>query len=566
MPGHRMLNIPPSQPPSLSLVDQVQHSARMFERALQTALAILLILFVVTAALRPLVELLALTALLVAVSVIYLLFRRGHISLALHGLVVALMAYGIAGVLAYGSVRSTGILGFIAAVVVGGIFLDRRSLVATLAGCVAAIGALTYLEAAGSWPRPDFRVGPAQWIAYSLVLGAFALVMYYARTALISSMLASQSAEAQLEAVFRNCPATLVQQRWEDGRIVRVNAAHERMYGITQEESIGRNALQLGLYSNTADRDRLIAHLIKENRLEGFHATMRRRSGETFDALISVERLQLHDGEYAVVTVTDVSEQKRHERAITALNETLEERVRVRTRELEATQRELEAFAYGVSHDLKAPIHRIEGFVRLLRDGLEGPVPDAQRRILERVLANNAAMHALTDALLVLVRAGQLPLTATRLDLSVLAAEAVAALRAQDDTRAVQVDIEPALSVCADRALVRILLDNLVGNAWKFTAGRSDARIAIGREPVAGGSQAFYVRDNGAGFDMAQAHRLFQPLQRLHRESEFPGHGVGLAMVQRIVARHGGRVWAQAARGEGATFYFVLEPGSAGPA
>jgi signal transduction histidine kinase len=225
--------------------------------------------------------------------------------------------------------------------------------------------------------------------------------------------------------------------------------------------------------------------------------------------------------------------------------------------ELARANEELEAFSYSVSHDLRAPLRAMDGFSRALLERHAGALDAEGRHYAERVRAATVRMSALIDDLLELARISRAPLRAEPVDLSFLARRVVEDLRRRDPSRAVTVDIPDGLEARGDRQLLGIALENLVGNAWKFTGKVPEARLSVGREGGDGG-EVFFVRDNGAGFDMAYADKLFAPFQRLHRASEFDGTGVGLATVRRIVARHGGRIWARGAIGEGATFFFSL--------
>jgi signal transduction histidine kinase len=236
----------------------------------------------------------------------------------------------------------------------------------------------------------------------------------------------------------------------------------------------------------------------------------------------------------------------------------LERRVEERTRDLAAANRELEAFSYSVSHDLRAPLRAIDGFSKALLDDYPDRALDEQgRHYLERIRAGTQRMAELIDALLHLARVTRADLVRRPVDVTGIAEAVAADLARRDATRAVTVRVEPALAADADVNLVTIVLENLMGNAWKFTSRRADARIEVGAVD-AGGRRAYYVRDNGAGFDMEYADRLFGAFQRLHAASEFEGTGIGLATVQRIVTRHGGRIWAESEVGKGATFYFTL--------
>jgi signal transduction histidine kinase len=226
------------------------------------------------------------------------------------------------------------------------------------------------------------------------------------------------------------------------------------------------------------------------------------------------------------------------------------------TLELERANRELDAFSYSVSHDLRAPLRAIEGFSQALAEDYSAGLDARGHDYIERISRNVVRMAALIDALLELAHISRRDLHTTTVDLSALAAAVVADLQSATPERKVSVQIAPDLSACGDRALLQVVLVNLVGNAWKFTARSEQPRIEIGRAPA--NEPTFFVRDNGAGFDMGAAHRLFAPFQRFHRASEFEGTGVGLATVQRVIARHGGRIWAESAVGRGATFLFSL--------
>lgn len=237
--------------------------------------------------------------------------------------------------------------------------------------------------------------------------------------------------------------------------------------------------------------------------------------------------------------------------------ERLEEQVRQRTRELQAANDELEAFSYSVSHDLRAPLRSVNGFAQAIEDDPGNVLTDRSRRYFGKVRAASGRMAQLIDDLLQLSRTSRAVLTRTIVDVSEIAGDVVADLRSRDSGRDVEVFIQPGMIADADPRLLRIVLENLIGNAWKFTGTQPHPRIAVS---ASGGDEqrVFTVEDNGVGFDMAYADKLFGAFQRMHREEEFPGTGIGLATVQRIVHRHGGRVWADSQPGRGALFFFTL--------
>lgn len=266
----------------------------------------------------------------------------------------------------------------------------------------------------------------------------------------------------------------------------------------------------------------------------------------------------------SLVQVEDVTERLRAEAQVNALNRTLEARVALRTRELSQANEELQSFAYSVSHDLSAPLRSIDGFSRLLSERYAGSIDETGQGYLARVRAAATRMNELIEALLKMSRLSRSALNHAALDLSRIAEEVVAELRAAEPGREVAVAIEPGLRATGDAALVRNLLLNLLGNAWKFTGQTPGARIEFGMETASRdeaaveGMRTFFVRDNGAGFDPGYVDKLFRPFQRLHSQHEFSGHGIGLASVKRIVERHGGSISAEGGPGQGATFRFTL--------
>jgi len=235
----------------------------------------------------------------------------------------------------------------------------------------------------------------------------------------------------------------------------------------------------------------------------------------------------------------------------------LERLVQDRTTALTAINRELEAFSYSVSHDLRAPLLAFDGLNRSLLDDYGEKLDPRAKDYLQRMRRASERMTSVFDGLQTLFRLTSGEIHREPCDISAMASEIVEEIRAADPERNVQVGIAEALTVSADPRLARILLTNLISNAWKFTAKEAAARVEVGAEVVEGDTRLF-VRDNGVGFDMIYAHKLFGAFQRLHSQSEFPGVGIGLATVRRIVNRHGGRAWAEGAVGEGATFYFVF--------
>jgi hypothetical protein len=253
--------------------------------------------------------------------------------------------------------------------------------------------------------------------------------------------------------------------------------------------------------------------------------------------------------------------QEESERRVRELNVNLEEMVRRRTAELMAANRELESFNYSASHDLRAPLLRLRGLCLALEEDCGDRLDREMRDYLDRIAQVGGQMERVMSAMSSLFRVQHRELDLRPVDLSGLVEKVVASLRDGDPVRRIEVSVKPGATATADPELLWVALDNLIGNAWKFTSRTDGARIEFGSMRQEG-ETVFYVRDNGAGFNMEYAHKIFEPFQRLHGQDEFPGTGVGLAIVQRIISRHQGRVWMESAEGAGTTCYFTLPEGA----
>jgi PAS domain S-box-containing protein len=385
-----------------------------------------------------------------------------------------------------------------------------------------------------------------------------------------------QALNAELEARVRERTAALQQSAAEfeelydrapcgyhsldaTGRYLRVNQYELQLLGYTRDELVGRLSFADVLSPTSAAEFRAnFGRFQADGQAHNVELELRRRDGSAIPVLLSADAVHDEAGRFVMSRsmLIDITDRKHAEAEIQALNAALAERAG----ELEAANGELRAFSYSVSHDLRAPLRSIDGFSLALVEDYGPTLDDRARDYLSRIRASAQRMGELIDALLGLSRVTRAELRRVPLDLSALAAAVVAELRQREPERPVEFTLAPDLSAPGDPSLMRNVLENLLGNAWKFTAGCQPARIEFGCQPSeqTPGGRVFFVRDNGAGFDMTYADRLFGAFQRLHDQREFPGTGVGLASVQRIIIRHGGRVWAEAVAGEGATFYFNL--------
>ncbi len=380
-----------------------------------------------------------------------------------------------------------------------------------------------------------------------------------------------RSQEAERQAVIKIREQASLLDRAQDAIMVRNldrtirfwNKGAERLYGWTAGEVLGKTMEDL-MYSDPQVLIDGMARTLASNGDWSGEIEQRARDGSLvcIEARWTVVRDEQGRVNGVLGTNTDIRERKRAREEILRLNASLEERVQQRTAQLEFANKELEAFAYSVSHDLRSPLSAVDGFSDLLERAMAkaetSPLTERSRHYLARIRAGVSQMGELIDAMLTLAQVSRSSLRWERVDLSALAQALLAGYREREPDRAARLHVEPGLAGQGDPRLLKQVLDNLLGNAWKFSARRECTDITFGHETGKAGETVYFVRDQGAGFDMAYVEKLFGAFQRLHSLSEFAGTGIGLATVHRIIARHGGKVWAESQPGQGATFYFTL--------
>lgn len=344
-----------------------------------------------------------------------------------------------------------------------------------------------------------------------------------------------------------------------DKRWLQTNAKLQQMLGYSASELAAMSWTEL-THPDDLDKNVVQFKQMLSGETDEFSIEKRfiRKDGAVLSAYVSVCCVRRDDGlvDYVLALYDDITDRKRAEEEIHMLHSSLEQRVQERTAQLQAAIREQESFSYSVSHDLRSPLRHINSYLAILQEEFGEHLPHESRFYLERTCAASLKMGKLIDDLLELSRVSRSSLVKEPVNLSGLAADVVAMLQETDPGRLAEIEIAPDLSVMGDRVLMGLVMENLLGNAWKYTARKQQARLVFGVELV-GGENAFFVSDNGAGFDMRYQDKLFGAFQRLHGE-EYDGTGIGLATVKRIIERHGGTVWAEGEVDRGATFYFSL--------
>jgi PAS domain S-box-containing protein len=367
------------------------------------------------------------------------------------------------------------------------------------------------------------------------------------------------ASEAQYRRLFESAQDGILIVDAETGQIRDVNPFLLDLLGFSREEYLGKKLWQVAAFQDSEASKSAFLELQQRGYIRYDNIPLHAKAGNSVAVEFVSNIYDVGVNKVIQCNIRDITERRQAETEIHRLNVDLERRVHLRTGQVEALNRELKTFNYSVSHDLRAPLRRVNGFVAALESACGDELNAKGKELIVEIRAATEHMSALIQALLKLATLGRSELQCQQIDLSSLAHIVAADLQQGDPSRQVEVIIPEGIFATGDADLLRIVIDNLMGNAWKFTSLVDCARIEFGVTYPANKPAQYFVRDNGAGFDMRYADRLFGAFQRLHLEDEFPGTGIGLASVQRIIHRHGGRIWAESSLGHGATFYFDVD-------
>ncbi|MBI3775692.1 MAG: PAS domain S-box protein [Gammaproteobacteria bacterium] len=381
------------------------------------------------------------------------------------------------------------------------------------------------------------------------------------QSTLASSMSALRESEARFRVMFEQAAVGVAQIQSDTGKLLRVNQKFCEIVGYSSAE-LSQLPVQTMTYYEDLQREQGQLNMLKNGDISEYTLEQRycRKDGALVWVSLTVAPMWLASGtlRYHVAVVQDITARKQAEAELQQFSASLERRVAERTAQLLALNQESEAFSYSVSHDLRAPLRSIDGFCQVLAEDYGKLLDEAGKTHLSRVRKAAQRMGVLIDDLLRLALIARAEITRTDIDLTQLAEEIINEFHVQAEACPITFTVQSGLNAYGDASLLRIVLENMLGNAVKYTRNASQPQIELG-SMMLDGRNVFFVRDNGAGFDMAYAGKLFKAFERLHRSDDYPGTGVGLATVKRIVNRHGGEVWAEGRPGKGAVFYFTLD-------
>ncbi len=442
--------------------------------------------------------------------------------------------------------------------------LLRQSEGTRLMGKIRARQAVMEAEEANGFDvRQLANSATARDVEWAIAVGGFVMLAFVVAASLIirrdvSERIRAEQRNSILAAIVQSSDEAIIAKTL-DGIVTQWNSGAEKLYGYTESEIVGRPISTIVPPDRLDEFAHILSRVSRGEPLPQFETVRVTKDGTRLDVSLTVSPIKNTEGWIigAATVAQNITERKRAEEEIRKLNEELEQRVADRTAQLQASNQELEAFTYSVSHDLRAPLRHIDGFSKLLASKHQADLSPGAQEYIVTIRESVQQMGMLIDDLLSLARVGRKQLSMEVTGLNSLADEAVAELKHAYPDRAIEWNIRTLPFVECDPTLMKQVFVNLLANAVKFTRPRTPAVIEVGATGD-GESPVVFVRDNGVGFSMKYANKLFGVFQRLHRAEDFEGTGVGLATVQRIIHKHGGRVWAEAALDRGATFFFTV--------
>ena len=366
-----------------------------------------------------------------------------------------------------------------------------------------------------------------------------------------------KSSEDKFRKAFETNPDAITINRMSDGRFVSINDGFSKVTGYSKEDIKDKTSTELNIWTSPFQRESIITGLSSSGMVQNMEGTFRKKDGTIRNGMMSATIISLDDVPHILSITRDITASKHAEDEIKKLNSMLEERVIERTSQLEAANSELQAFAYSVSHDLRAPLRAIEGFSKFILEEHGAKLDPEGQRLFGLIRSNSQKMDKLITDMLSLTRVTRSEQRKSKVDMTKMALSMFNEVASAEIREHIKLHIDELPETCCDGTYIKLVWINLISNAIKFSSIKKEPEIKIGGYSESG-RNVYYVSDNGVGFNPEYAHKLFGVFQRLHKPGEFEGNGVGLAIVQRIIHRHGGTVWAEGKEGNGATFYFSL--------
>jgi PAS domain S-box-containing protein len=368
----------------------------------------------------------------------------------------------------------------------------------------------------------------------------------------------TREAKEHFELIFHTSPDAALITRLKDGVIVNVNEGFLTMTGFTRAETIGKSSLDVNIYKDPLDRQKIVADLMEKGSCENFEAIFQRKDGSSLPGVLSAKILTLYDDVPHIISITrDIGARVRAEEQIRQANVDLEQRIAERTAYLEAANKEIVSFTYAISHDLRIPVRAIASFSQILSEEYHSQLDGEGQRLLDIILQNTHKLDLLINGILSLLNVSQSQLKISPVDMTSLVRSVYLEIASPAEQASFTFNLSPLPTCAGDEGLIHLVWSNLIANAIKYSLPKEERTIAVGSK-VAEGLTIYYIKDNGVGFNPKYANKLFGLFERLHKVGQFEGSGIGLAIVQRAVQRHGGKVWAESVLNQGATFYFSI--------